>query len=355
MAIKTLQQSDIISTVDSHKGGQLVTITSQDYANLQPNQKLNVIEALKPIIWDRIYIDLLETTNPLSRFYRLGNFWGNGYSEWRVGKAIFKDFSLDTKERYPTEKQYLGVLAQDFNKKIMITTHITENEVELQNFFSNKNDYVKYVQAMLQSVLDWYNLRQLDFLYTLFGVNTTLRPLYSLTTSDTEYTQAIEWKNKITNKSQYSIAAKDSDNVKLEKMVQHLNTLISDMTLAPTSKYYLDPTVENKEDYPVTIKKEDLILVLSNKDKINFEMNVRSGIYNPNMFNFPNIEQLVLPIPEGTCYVIHKDSIRIAPTLHKQLQEFYPNNLDIEHFFHWQTQYGLSAWLPFIKVESNTI
>lgn len=285
----------------------------------------------------------------------MGEMFGNGYAEWRVGKPKFKPYSADVNERFPNEKAYLGIKTQEFMERLTLKTHFTENMIETQQVFSGIETYNQYIQAQHKSVLDWYYLRQLDFLFTIFGVDPSLRPAYDLKDSDSEYKLAKEWASKITNKSTYDVSSTDKDNEKLEKMVQHLNRLVSDMTIAPTSKYYMDPTVENKEEYPVSIKAQDLYLVISNKDKVDFDINTRSGLFNSNLFNFPNIEIIELPIPQGTSYILHKNSIRIAPVFTKQYQQFFESNLDIEHYYYWQTQYGLSRWLPFIKVEANVV
>lgn len=318
-------------------------ITSEDYKGKSYGEvKANFIQSLNTTIWTRYVFDMLNEVNDIvSNFLVEPVNYGLGWARLTLGLAKPEAFTSDPKNRFLETKNYLSDYAETFQDITQDYIRITMNEIDMRDAFKGQDELSRYFTLMNTRISQSFNLRNLDFIRFLFGAtNTPFLPV------DSElYKIATRYKTQMTNVINYEVDA--TKQKETEQMVKMVISVVEKMMVNPSDAWHLNKDITG---YPCSVNSSDLILVYSILDKINFNTESRVGFYNSELFNWPDIKKIALDIPAGTCYIIHKDSLQIAPYYKGTYTTFYPTTLDTDVITHLQFRVGLSQIAPFVKI-----
>ena len=313
-------------------------------ADYQAGQAANKVaflkEKTKQIIETRI-VDVLKVKSLISSFITSPVLYGDGWRNMTLGLADVEEYTSNPDAKYPENHKYLADYVEEFSKDIKDKIRVTVNERELSRYFSNATEVERLINLVSKTIEDTWAIRNNEFIKTLFDYQ---GDFHALKKTNPLYLEAEAWRNRITNEHQYNVAQGQNDQV---EHVAKVKELIKDMTIEASDKYHLDNTITG---FPVGVTSDDLIWVVSYKDLLEFTKYASSDVRNPDLFKLPNVQIIELNIPQGTSYLLHKESVQIAPQLNENLHEFNVHTLTADIVSHLQWKVGLSSILPFIKI-----
>lgn len=333
-------------------------IIENDYINLPTTQdKIKHLEKVNKQIFNWKIKDLLKTSNELLSFFIKEKVeYGAGYGMITAGVFDVLKYDQSPSERFPEERYLLKDYTDKIDKLVQSVVRATYNHVELKEYFSSFENYQKWISLNFKRIKDTINLNIYLFLKELFTLTKVEVKGSNIVIPDTDknlttiyfdnsplFAELSEFKKKFYEKIKI-VKVKDKE---LKSLIKEIKNTYQIMVAEPTDQYHLDSEIKG---YPITISPENLCIILSNEDKIEWETTNLTTFYNPNYFDLPDIKKFYLNIPKGSAIILDKRALQISPFFEGTFTSFYPNTLDTDIFSHFQYRLGIFKLYPAVLI-----
>lgn len=328
-------------------------IIQADYEDLKTNQeKVKHLEKVNKKIFNWKIIDLLKTNNEfLSVFLKEKHEFGGGYGEITSGIADIFEYTINPEERFPEERYLLKDYKDSIDKLVQSVVILTYNETDLKQYFSTFENYTKWIQLNYKRIKDSINLNIFLFLKKVFTLKNE--------DADTEYNflKNVNFSEsplfKIVKEIQDKIKKAKTIKIATDKTIDLFKKIIEvyrEMVSEPTDQFHLDTTIKG---FPIQVDPSQLVLILSNADKTEFENEVKTEKFHPEFLKLPEISTFYLNLPKGKAILIDKRALQISPFFEGTYTSFYPKTLDTDIFSHFQYRVGVFGLYPCVIFHNN--
>ncbi|AAG01285.1 P38.8 [Mycoplasma phage P1] len=316
-------------------------LTKDLYAQANNKDKIAVFQNVNEQIFKRVFVDLLENYKPIYEHFLVEETkFGAGYSLITSGIADMEAFSLDPSKRYPDTRRILQDYKEDITKKIASLVRLTYSRVELSHYFKGLDELEEWIALNRKRVYDTVNLWLDSYIKKIFGA--TINEAF-LKSNEDLYIQAQTLASKFTNVLKYS---KEGNAIK--NLYRKIMEVLNKMTIEPSDSFHIKKDLVG---FPSQSKMDDLILVISDEDYLDFQTELWPNTLNSQFIQLPqNLKVLKLNIPKGTAFILDKRAIQISPVFHTTLEDQYSMTLDLEVINHFHFLTGLFEVYNGVKI-----
>lgn len=304
-------------------------ITGKDYDDLTAGEKVNVFTSISQITYKTIIIDLIKEISELGwgSFFVEPVRFGNGYRILTAGIGEGEDFSDDPRQRFPQTRNLLKDYEHIIVDKAKLRVRITLNEAQSSFYFKNIEGLSKYLELCKKRLRDTMKLIFQDSIIRIFGnANWTIRT----GEKSPEYVALVD---KIRDNLKNSLSITATTIAEKVKFIMKFVKIITSLT---TDAYNIGDSGSDTDYKPLLndVRLDDLVLIMSTSDYIDFSTEVQAPTYHKENFDWPKFKIVSLPIPSGTFWLLDKNAFQIAPNRNVDYTDFYPNTLDTDFFHH---------------------
>lgn len=303
-------------------------VSGTDYDNLTQGQKLAIFSKISSITYKTVIVDLIKEINTLGwgMFFKEPVQFGNGYRILTNGIGKVEDFSDDPRQRFPQTRNLLKDYENLIVDKAKLRTRITLNESQSSFYFKDLGKLQEYLSLSRKRLRDTMLLVFQDTMIRIFG-----NPQWAIRLAEDapDYVALVD---KIRGELKNSINITGSTIADKVKFIMKFTKLVTSM-----SQDAFNIGDDGSSDFePVlnSVGLEDVVLVMSNLDYIDFSVEVQAPTYHKENFDWPKFKIIALPIPKGTFWLLDKNAFQIAPNRNVDYTDFYPNVLDTDFFHH---------------------
>lgn len=326
------------------KNQRILTKTEYDNLSSAPDKVKNLEKVAKQIFkWE--VLDLLNTDQEVNKLFVVDPVkYGNGYGIITSGIADVQNFNQSPENRWPQDVRLLKDYVDKIDYKVDNVIRVDYRGVELKTYFKNFETYSKWIGLNYKRVRDTINLLLFNFFKGVFGGTVDEKVL---STNLLLHTKMNEIKTAIKNNVTYTVTGDEKDNVQMFKKV--IQTY-SEMLIQPSDKWHGDTAATG---FMTTTQPENMVLVASYLDKIQFDTDYRASAFAPQYFQLPDIKTIWLDIPQGTCYLLDKRALQIAPFFDATYTKFIPGTLETMIYHHFQFFVGTFGLYNFVKISKQ--
>lgn len=322
-------------------------LTGKEYDALTQGQKIEAFNEISKITYKTIVTDLIKGNNDggFSNFLVEPVKFGNGYRIITSGITNVEEFTTDPRQRYPQTRKLLEDYESTITDKTQLRLRITINEAETTFYFQTLEKMESFLNVMRKRISDTLNLTFQQSMIRFFGDGT-----FNIDTiaKDSSFITLLDncrkaFKNTIQIKSDGSI----------KNVVKQLSKFVQNITSMTTSKFncgYDGQDTNFKKAYN-DVSINDLVLIMSNEDLVDYNTEIQATVYNNQYFQLPKLKIMALPIKSGTYWLIDKNALQIAPNRSVSYTDFYPNTLDFDYFRHEWFYMGVYPNAFGVKIE----
>lgn len=334
-------------------------IENQDYTAAGNPREIALLQDINRYIWQTKIIDVLGKPDDLFSMFLVEPVnWGDGWREMTVGLANIEGFTTDPSQRVPLSRNSLPTFVQTYEEKVQDLVRITVNNIEVKPYLQNGDALNKWYELHIKRMADTFRQRNYEFIKFLFDgqkddndpqKNNNAAGYFNLFQNAQMTLLAKDWKSKLladSVKIEYD-KVDNKPNEELENLVKKIIEVVAAMTLEPSDKYHLERSISG---FPIRPTNENLVLIMSNVDFVNFSILKSKDYFNANLFNLPSIKTIPMNIPQGSAYVFDKRLIQIAPFFEGSYNQFFPSTLDTDFYTHLQYRAGLSKLAAFAYI-----
>lgn len=317
-----------------------------DYDKLTTGQKIDIFQNVSSITYKTIITDLLKEINTLGwdSFFVEPTKFGKGYRILTTSLGNVEQFSDDPRQRYPNTRNILRDYEQIITDKAQLRARITTNEPEMTFYFKNAEGMNEFLTMQRGRIIDTFKQTYQDTMVRMFGDGTW--PIKTATENAKEYVTLVDTiRGNIKNK----ISAQGT--TLLEKVVWILK-FIRTVSQLTTDMFNIGDDGTDTNFIPAfnNVTLDDLVLIMSNDDAIDFTTLDRANTYNKELLDWPKLKIMELPIPSGTFYLLDKKAIQISPNRNVTYTQFYPNTLDTDIIHHMWSYMGIFKYAFGLKI-----
>lgn len=310
-------------------------VTGQDYDNLTQGQKLAIFTEVSEITYKTVVVDVIKDISELGwgSFFVEPTKFGYGYRIVSTGLGEVEDYSSDPTQRFPQTRNLLQDYETIITDIAQLRLRITLNKWESAFYFKNLPQLEKFLGLMRKRLGDSMKLVFQDSMIRIFGnPNWVIRGAKN----SPNYTALVDKiRGQLINTLNIN-ASTIADKVKfIMKFVQNVTSLTTDAyNIGDNGKQdgSFRPMFNN-------VNLDDLVLIISNEDNVDFSVDVQAPTYHKENFDWPKLKIARLPVPSGTFWLLDKNAFQISPNRNEDYTDFYPNTLDTD-FFHHQWFYA---------------
>lgn len=306
--------------------GLVREITGSDYTT---NKAIDILKNVSPRLFKTVILNLVKNIDVLGFYNWMVEpvLFGTGYRIVGNGLGKVTEFTTNPEERYPKTRMLLPDFEQEIIDKAKLKIRITYNAAETSFYFKDLNGLNQFLELAKQRLVDTLLLVQQDVMIRLF-----CDPKWKIRLMDdnSEFEILVD---KLRNGLKNNIKAKSNG---IKDMVQWLMLFIQNVTQITTAGFNIgwDRQDNNFIKQYNNVNLNDLVLIMSAEDYIDFNTEIQAIVYNKENFKFPNITIQTLPMAKGTCYLLDKKAIQIAPNRSETYTEFFANTLDTDMIHH---------------------
>ena len=331
----------ITGIINQYSGG--------DYDSLTTGQKIEVFKNISSITYKTIITDLLAGIKTLGwdAFYVSPTEFGNGYRVLTAGNGVAEDFSDNPTQRFPSTRNLLSDYEALITDRAQLRTRITVNEAESSFYFKNAEGLGQYLEMCRRRIYDTFLQVFQDTMIRMFGSESW--PIKNCVDADNYLALIDTVKGNI--KNSISVTATD-----LKDQVTFLLKFVEFVTSLTTDQFNIGDDGSDDTFVPAfnNVREKDLVLIMSSWDSIDFTTQTAANTYHKELFKWPNVTIMQLPIPSGTFYLLDKNAIQISPNRNATYTDFYPNTLDTDLFHHMWFYMGIYKYAFGLKINFVT-
>lgn len=308
--------------------GAIRHITGTDYENLTQGEKFKIYTEISQITYKTIITDLMKDISDLgwSSFIVEPTKFGNGYRILTVGAGDVEDYSSDPTTRIPQTRNLLQDYESVIVDKAQLRSRITLNEAESSFYFKDINGLSNFLSLSRKRQMDTFKLTFQDSMIRIFG-----NPNWPIKNAK-ESKDFIALVDKIRSNLKNKVTI--NGNTIADK-VKFIMKFVENVTSLTTDAYNIgDDGTDTFRSALNDVTLNDLVLIMSTNDYIDFSVEVQAPTYHKENFDWPKLKIAKLPIPSGTFWLLDKNAFQISPNRSIVLTDFYPNTIDTDIFYH---------------------
>lgn len=328
-------------------------LTKQDYQQYPTQQeKVKHLEKVTKQIFSWKIVDLLKTNNEIiTYFLKEKHEYGKGYGIITAGLANLEQFNPSPELRFPDKrhllKDYTGII-EGLCQNIITLTY---NQVELKEYFKNFETYKEWINLNYKRIKDTLNISIFLFLKKLFSLDESDNVFLLDKENEKKWPILAEAKTLIK-----TLKTMKKVDIKTDKSIDLFKSIIStyqEMIAEPSTKWHIKQN-QSLKDFPISVDPNNMVLVASLHDKLEFEQTELVKYYNPKFFDLPNIKTFWLDIPKGRAFLFDKRALQISPFFEGTYTTFFPKTLDVDIYNHFHIRIGLFELYPGVMFEKKT-